>query len=424
MRLARDLSGMENRKAEASAAVVSAVQEILAGVRAGGDKAARAYAERLDGFVGEELLVTPEEIKDAINAVGEDFMRILGRACEQITEFHSNQMERSWGHWREDGVIMGQLKRPLRRVALYVPGGTAPYPSTVLMNAIPATLAGVKEIVIFTPVKADGKVADVILAAAACCGIDTIYKLGGAQAIAVAAYGTETIGKVDKIVGPGNAYVATAKKLVYGQVDIDMVAGPSEVLIVADESANPKYVAADLMSQAEHDRLASCILVTTSEKLIEETERELARQMATLSRREIIAEALENYGAAIPAPDLDAAFALANEIAPEHLEILTANPLEKLTKVQNAGSVFLGEYTPEPLGDYMSGTNHVLPTGGTARFYSPLGVYDFVKSSAYSYYPKEALADLKDDVMTFAKLEGLDAHANSIKVRFEEENGE
>ncbi|MCL2695938.1 MAG: histidinol dehydrogenase, partial [Clostridiales bacterium] len=323
-----------------------------------------------------------------------------------------------------DGVIMGQLKRPLRRVALYVPGGTAPYPSTVLMNAIPATLAGVKEIVIFTPVKADGKVADVILAAAACCGIDTIYKLGGAQAIAVAAYGTETIGKVDKIVGPGNAYVATAKKLVYGQVDIDMVAGPSEVLIVADESANPKYVAADLMSQAEHDRLASCILVTTSEKLIEETERELARQMATLSRREIIAEALENYGAAIPAPDLDAAFALANEIAPEHLEILTANPLEKLTKVQNAGSVFLGEYTPEPLGDYMSGTNHVLPTGGTARFYSPLGVYDFVKSSAYSYYPKEALADLKDDVMTFAKLEGLDAHANSIKVRFEEENGE
>jgi len=396
------------------------VQEILMQVRRGGDTAVRELAQRFDGYEGEELLVTPEEIKEAIQNVGEDFMRILQRACEQITEFHANQIEKSWGSWRENGVVMGQIVRPLHRVALYVPGGTAAYPSTVLMNAIPATLAGVKELVIFTPVKADGKVADVILAAAACCGIHTIYKIGGAQAIAAAAFGTESIGKVDKIVGPGNIYVATAKRLVYGHVDIDMVAGPSEVLIVADGSANPAFVAADLMSQAEHDSLASCILVTTCEKLIGETEKELERQMEGLSRKEIIKSALENYGAAIWVETLDEAFALSNEVAPEHLEILTENPLEKLTKVQNAGSVFLGAYTPEPLGDYMSGCNHVLPTGGTARFYSPLGVYDFVKHSAYSYFPKEALEELADDVMTFAKLEGLDAHANSIRVRFEQ----
>ncbi|WP_288154019.1 histidinol dehydrogenase, partial [uncultured Sharpea sp.] len=306
-------------------------------------------------------------------------------------------------------------------VALYVPGGTATYPSTVMMNAIPAKLAGVKHLYIITPVKADGKVSDVILAAAYVAGIETIYKAGGAQGVAAAAYGTKTIKKADKIVGPGNIFVATAKKLCYGVVDIDMIAGPSEILIVADETANPKYVAADLMSQAEHDRLASAILITTSEKLIDEVDQELERQVVSLPREDIIRESIKNYGGAVLADDLKHAFEVSNDLAPEHLEVLTANPIEALPLITNAGSIFLGEYSPEPLGDYMSGTNHVLPTGGTAKFYSALGVYDFIKHSAYSYYPKEVLATFKDDVMTFAHKEGLDAHANSLKVRFEED---
>jgi len=287
------------------------------------------------------------------------------------------------------------------------------------MNAIPAMLAGVEDVSIFTPAKSDGKVNDAILAAAAVCGIKTIYKIGGAHAVAAAAYGTRSIPKADKIVGPGNIYVAVAKRLVYGEADIDMVAGPSEVLIIADETANPKYVAADLLSQAEHDEMASSVLVTTSGKLIEQTEAEIERQLMHLSRADIARRSLEHYGAAILVKDLNEAFKIANDIAPEHLEILTENPLEKLPLVQNAGSIFLGENTPEPMGDYMSGTNHVLPTGGTARFYSPLGVYDFVKYSSYSYYPRKVLEEYKDDVIKFAMMEGLDAHANSIKVRFE-----
>ncbi|MCL2588181.1 MAG: histidinol dehydrogenase [Oscillospiraceae bacterium] len=421
MRLNRSLDGLENRKVEVNAEVTEAVQAILADVRAGGDAAVRKYAAQFDGFTEDALLVTEDEIQAALNNVGADFLRILGRACEQITAFHANQVEKSWGVYKENGVQMGQIVRPLRRVALYVPGGTAAYPSSVLMNAIPAWLAGVKDVAIFTPVKADGKVPDVILAAASLCQVKTIYKIGGAQAIAAAAYGTETIPKVDKIVGPGNAYVATAKRMVYGDVDIDMVAGPSEILIIADETANPKYIAADLMSQAEHDELSSAILVTTSEPLIAEVEAEITRQITGLSRRETIAKSLAQYGAAIVVSDLDTAFVLSNDLAPEHLEILTADPLAQLPKVENAGSIFLGAYTPEPLGDYMSGTNHVLPTGGTAKFYSPLGVQDFVKWSAYSYYPRPALAAFQDDVITFANLEGLDAHANSVKVRFEEE---
>ncbi|MCL2616078.1 MAG: histidinol dehydrogenase [Defluviitaleaceae bacterium] len=396
-----------------------AVRDILADIRKNGDTAVRRYAENLDGFTSTDLCVSKKETEAAISAVGEDFLRLLERARRNIVEFHANQAERSWSVYKDNGVMMGQIVRPLERVALYVPGGTASYPSSVLMNAIPATLAGVKDIVMFTPAKQDGKVADTILAAAANCGIKTIYKIGGAHAVAAAAYGTETIHKADKIVGPGNIYVATAKRMVYGDVDIDMIAGPSEVLIIADETANPKYVAADLISQAEHDELASAVLVTTSHKLIEQTEAELERQLAYLSRAEVIRRSLESYGAAILVDSLDKAFEIANDIAPEHLEILTENPLEKLPRVRNAGSIFLGEHTPEPIGDYMSGTNHVLPTGGTAKFYSPLGVYDFVKYSSYSYYPRCVLEDYKDDVIKFAMLEGLDAHANSVKVRFE-----
>ena len=420
MLLNRELSKVLNRKAETDEAVTKTVAAILADVRQNGDTALRAYAEKFDGYTGTSLLAGEDEIKAAVKNVGEDFMRVLRRACAQITEFHANQIEKPWGVYKENGVMMGQIVRPIQRVALYVPGGTAAYPSTMLMNAIPAQLAGVEELAILTPVKADGRVSDVILAAAACCGVYTVYKAGGAQAIAAAAYGTGNIPKFDKIVGPGNLYVATAKKLVYGEVAIDMIAGPSEVLIIADETANPRYIAADLLSQAEHDALASSILVTTSEGLIAETEKELEKQLALLPRREFAEKSLNEYGAAILVRDLDEAFQVSNDIAPEHLEIMTANPLEKLPWVRNAGSVFLGESTPEPLGDYMSGTNHVLPTGGTAKFYSPLGVYDFIKRTAYSYYPREALRDFKDDVVKFAELEGLTAHANSIRVRFED----
>jgi histidinol dehydrogenase len=420
MRLNRDLSKIKSRKTETDQEVLASVAKILADVKAGGDASLGMYAEKLDGFRDESLTVGQNEIRAAVKNVGDDFMRVLEKAKENIREFHRNQVEKSWGIYRDDGVMMGQILRPLQRVALYVPGGTAPYPSTVLMNTIPAQLAGVKDIVLFTPVKADGRVADAILAAAACCGIDMVYKIGGAHGVAAMAYGTETISKADKIVGPGNAYVAAAKRLVYGDVDIDMVAGPSEILIIADENANPKYIAADLMSQAEHDEMASAILITTCENIIHETQREIARQLEGLSRKDIIEKSLENYGAAILVDSLEEAFEISNDIAPEHLEILTDNPLEKLPMVQNAGSVFLGEYTPEPLGDYISGANHVLPTGGTAKFYSPLGVYDFVKWSAYSYYPRNALAELKDDIIKFAEIESFTAHANSIKVRFEE----
>jgi len=344
---------------------------------------------------------------------GPDLIRLLERAKNQIEEFHRRQVSGPWELHGENGSVLGQIVRPLQRVAVYVPGGKAVYPSTVLMNIVPAKLAGVPEIAIFTP-----QPNNIVKAAAKVCGVDKIYQIGGAQAVAAAAYGTESIPKFNKIVGPGNVYVAAAKKMVYGEVDIDMVAGPSEVLIIADETANPRYIAADMMSQAEHDEMASSVLVTTSEALIEETEKEIEAQIGYLSRKDIIRKSLENYGAAILAENLDKAMEISNGIAPEHLEILTRNPFELLPKVQNAGSIFLGEHTPEPLGDYMSGTNHVLPTDGTARFYSPLGVYDFVKYSSYSYYPCEALAEFRDDVIKFAELEGFDAHANSVKVRF------
>ncbi len=417
-------NNLKGRKESINKDVNETVEKILSDVQINGDEALIKYAKDLDGFIInsiKDIVVTKEEIEEGAKSVGENFIRILNRTKEQITEFHKNQIDKSWSIYKENGVMMGQLVRPLKRIAVYVPGGTAAYPSTVLMNIIPAKLAGVKEIIMITPVKSDGKVANVILAAASVCGIDTIYKIGGAQAIGAVAYGTKTIEKVDKIVGPGNIYVATAKKQVFGIVDIDMIAGPSEVLVIADEKANPKYIAADLMSQAEHDKLSSAILITTSEKIVDETNKELEKQMKKLERNDIIKSSLENFGAAIMVENLDYAFDVANEIAPEHLEILTENPIEKLPKVYNAGSIFLGENAPEPLGDYMSGTNHVLPTSGTAKFYSALGVYDFIKYSSYSYYPKEVLKTFKDDVIEFAKLEGLNAHANSIKVRFGEE---
>lgn len=415
---------LNNRKEEISIEVNNAVNDIIEDIRVHGNQALISYCEKFDGYQirnEQDMIVSDAEKADALLRVDQDYMRILERTKQQLIDFHKNQIDKSWSIYKDNGVIMGQMVRPIERVALYVPGGTAAYPSTVLMNAIPAKLAGVKDLVIITPVKADGKVNPIIVAAAKVSGVNTIYKFGGAQGVAAIAHGTETIEKADKIVGPGNIYVATAKKLCYGTVDIDMVAGPSEVLVIADEQANPKYIAADLMSQAEHDKLASAMLITTSELLVDKVNRELERQMAYLSRKDIIEESLKNYGGAIIVKDLDEAFEVSNYLAPEHLEVLVQDPVTTLPKIKNAGSIFLGEYSPEPLGDYMSGTNHVLPTGGTAKFYSALGVYDYVKYSSYSYYPKAVLATFKDDVETFAKSEGLDAHANSITVRFEEE---
>lgn len=415
---------LDSRKESVNKEVNEAVLKIIEDINERGNKALYEYCLKFDGYqINDEkdLIVSEIEKEEALKQIDADYIRILERTKEQITEFHKNQIDKSWSLFKDNGVIMGQMVRPIERVALYVPGGTASYPSTVLMNAVPAKLAGVKDLVIITPVKEDGKVNPIIIAAAKVSGVDTIYKFGGAQGVAAIAHGTETIKKADKIVGPGNIFVATAKKLSYGLVDIDMVAGPSEVLVIADENANPKYIAADLMSQAEHDKLASALLVTTSRDLVAKVNGELVRQMAYLSRRDIIEESLVNYGGAIIVDNLNEAFDVSNYLAPEHLEVLVDNPVNMLPKIKNAGSIFLGEYSPEPLGDYMSGTNHVLPTGGTAKFYSALGVYDFVKYSSYSYYPKNVLGEFKEDVIKFAKSEGLDAHANSVAVRFEEE---
>ena len=415
---------LDSRKESVNKEVNEAVLKIIDDINLRGNEALFEYCLKFDGYQinnEKDLIVGEIEKEEALKQIDADYLRILERTKEQITEFHKNQIDKSWSLFKDNGVIMGQMVRPIERVALYVPGGTASYPSTVLMNAVPAKLAGVKDLVIITPVKEDGKVNPIIIAAAKVSGVDTIYKFGGAQGVAAIAHGTETIKKADKIVGPGNIFVATAKKLSYGLVDIDMVAGPSEVLVIADENANPKYIAADLMSQAEHDKLASALLVTTSRDLVAKVNGELVRQMAYLSRRDIIEESLVNYGGAIIDDNLNEAFDISNYLAPEHLEVLVDNPVNMLPKIKNAGSIFLGEYSPEPLGDYMSGTNHVLPTGGTAKFYSALGVYDFVKYSSYSYYPKNVLGEFKEDVIKFAKSEGLDAHANSVAVRFEEE---
>lgn len=346
------LKNLNNRKENIKNDVDENVRNILNDIKENGDKAVIKYVEQFDGFKVEnieEMKVTNEEIESAINNIDKDFIRILNRAKVQITEFHKNQISKSWNIFKENGVIMGQIVRPLERIAVYVPGGTACYPSTVLMNIIPAKLAGVKEIVMITPVKEDGKVADIILATAKIVGINTIYKIGGVQSIGAMAYGTESIKKVDKIVGPGNIYVATAKKQVYGVVDIDMVAGPSEVLVIADETANPKYIGADLMSQAEHDKLSSSILITTSESLADKVNEEIERQIKELSRKDIIEYSMKNFGATIIVKNIDEAFEISNEIAPEHLEVITKDPMTLLPKIKNAGSIFLGENSPEPL---------------------------------------------------------------------------
>ncbi len=412
------LGEVRKRQGDTDKKISEIVSDIIDNVRQNGDAAVNAYTEKFDGKLPEYYEVPLDVIHDAVNEADEDFVNALLDAMENIAAFHHRQKEQGFIDPRENGVILGQRVRGLERVGLYVPGGTAAYPSSVLMNAIPAKIAGVKEIIMVTPPMKDGRPNPDILVAASICGVDRVFLTGGAQAIAALAYGTESIPKVDKIVGPGNIYVATAKKLLYGIVDIDMIAGPSEILVLADETANPKFVAADLMSQAEHDVMASSILVTTSEKLVDDTIAELERQVKELSRKEIIEKSLSTYGAAIVCDCVDCAIELANELAPEHLEVLLQNPMEYLGRLDNAGSIFLGQYAPEPLGDYYAGPNHVLPTSGTARFFSPLSVNSFTKRTSYIYYTEQALLDAKNDIVTIAEKEGLTAHANAIKVRF------
>lgn len=412
------LKEVEKRNGETDKKVTEIVSEIIENVKENGDKAVKEYTEKFDGKLPEYYEVPLEVIHDALDEADEDFVNALLDAMENIAAFHHRQKEQGFIDPHDNGVILGQRVRGLERVGLYVPGGTAAYPSSVLMNAIPAKIAGVKEIIMVTPPLKDGTPNKDILVASSVCGVDRVFLAGGAQAVAALAYGTETIPKVDKIVGPGNIFVATAKKLLYGKVDIDMIAGPSEILVVADETAEPKYLAADLMSQAEHDKLASAILITTSEKIADETIAELERQVKELSRREIIEKSLSDYGAVIVTDCLECAIELANGLAPEHLELQVENPLQYIGMIDNAGSVFLGKYAPEPLGDYFAGPNHVLPTSGTARFFSPLSVNSFTKRSSFIYYTEQALLDARDDIVCIAEKEGLTAHANAIKVRF------
>ena len=412
------LKKVRERSTETDRDVTAVVTDIIDNVRKNGDKAVREYTVKFDGKAPECFEVSREEIEKSVSECDSEFIGILERAAANIRDFHARQLQQSWLTTKDNGVIMGQRVRGLARVGLYVPGGTAAYPSSVLMNAIPAKIAGVGELIMVTPPMKNGKPNPDIMAAAYVAGVDRVFLMGGAQAVAALAYGTESVPKVDKIVGPGNIFVATAKKLVYGTVDIDMIAGPSEILVLADESANPKFLAADLMSQAEHDRLASAILVTTSQRIAEETAAEIERQIQTLSRKEIIVESLTNYGAIIVCDDIDKAVETANDLAPEHLEVCCENPMEYVGKLDNAGSVFLGNYSPEPLGDYFAGPNHVLPTSGTARFFSPLSVDSFIKKSSFIYYTESALRADKEDIERFAKTEGLTAHANSITVRF------
>ncbi|MGN0582740.1 MAG: histidinol dehydrogenase [Oscillospiraceae bacterium] len=414
------LKELDARNVETDRKVTEVVSEIIENVRKNGDEAVKNYTLKFDGNLPKYYEVPRDVINDALSEADEELVSALINAIENISDFHNRQKTESFIAPKNNGVILGQRIRGLAKVGLYVPGGTAAYPSSVLMNAIPAKIAGVEEIIMVTPPLKDGTPNKDILVAAALCGVDRVFMSGGAQAIAALAYGTEEIPKVDKIVGPGNIFVATAKKLLYGTVDIDMIAGPSEILVLADETADPKYVAADLMSQAEHDKLASAILVTTSEEIADRVNEEIVRQMSYLSRKEIIEKSLTDFGAAIICGDKATAVELANSIAPEHLEVLFENPLEYIGKLDNAGSVFLGQYASEPLGDYYAGPNHVLPTSGTARFFSPLGVQSFTKRSSFIYYTKEALEEAKDDIVLIAEREGLTAHANAIKVRFED----
>ena len=401
--------------------VAGTVAEIIESVRKNGDAALFAYCEKFDRAKLSSLVVSKEEIDEALSLVEPEFLEILKKAAQNIRKFHSHQVRNSFIINDEEGIVTGQKVIPLDKVGLYVPGGTAAYPSTVLMDAIPAKIAGCPEVVMVTPPTKEGKVNPAILAAAHVAGIDRIFKVGGAQAVAALAYGTESIPKVDKIVGPGNAFVAEAKKQVFGIVSIDMIAGPSEILIVADGKSNPAYVAADLLSQAEHDKMASAVLVTDSGELAENVSAELEKQIPLLERCEIARESIDVNGKIIVADTLDAAIEIANEIAPEHLELCVDNPFDKLDSIRHAGSIFMGRNCPEALGDYFAGPNHTLPTSGTAKFSSPLSVDDFVKKTQYTYYTKDALRKVAFDVAAFAKKEGLTAHAKSAVIRVEDE---
>ncbi len=397
------------------------VNDIITAVREKKDEALFDFTKRFDRaeINASNILVTEEEIQEAYEQVDEKLLEVIRKALVNIRDYHAKQRQNSWFDSKENGIILGQKVTPLKRVGVYVPGGKAVYPSSVLMNVLPAKVAGVDEIIMTTPPGADGKVYPSTLVAAKEAGVDKIYKVGGAQAVAAMAFGTESVPKVDKIVGPGNIYVALAKKAVFGYVSIDSIAGPSEILVLADETANPRFVAADLLSQAEHDEMASAILITTSKELAEQVSVEVDKFVAELSRKEIIQKSLDNYGYILIADSMDAAIETANEIASEHLELVTKNPFEVMTKIRNAGAIFLGEYSSEPLGDYFAGPNHVLPTNGTAKFFSPLGVDDFIKKSSIISYSREALEPVYKDIVQFAECEKLTAHANSIRVRFE-----
>lgn len=415
------LAKLKKRAQSPSPEIVRTVTDILSDVEQNGDAAVLKYTEKFDGVsLGADTLeLKKSDLEKYAADVDEKLYLAMQRAAENIKKYHEKQLRQSFFDTDDTNKTVGMKIRPVKRAGIYVPGGSAAYPSSVLMNCIPAKVAGVPEIIMTTPLR-DGKIPPAVAAAALISGVDRVFLCGGAQAIAALAYGTQTIPQVDVIAGPGNIYVATAKRLVYGTVNIDMIAGPSEVMTVADKSANPKYVAADLLSQAEHDALASSVLITDSEKLAKETAKELSLQLSKLERQSIAGKSVENYGAAIICENMDEAFSLANEIAPEHMEILTENPFADLSKVRNAGSIFLGEYSPEPLGDYFAGPNHVLPTNGTARFSSPLSVDTFIKKSGVIYYTKKGLDEYKDDIIRFADAEGLTAHANSVKIRFEE----
>ncbi len=412
------VENLKKRSGETDPKIVEIVTSILKGVKEGGDEAVREYTSRFDGSVPKKIVIEKDELQSYLDVVDEEFIGAITRAKENIYRFHQKQAQQSWLTTEENGVIMGQRIRGLNKVGIYVPGGTAAYPSSVLMNAVPAKIAGVKDIVMVTPPGSEGNPNPYIMAAAAIAGVDRVFLCGGAQAVAALAYGTEKIPKVDKIVGPGNIFVATAKRLLYGVVDIDMVAGPSEILIVADKSAKPSFLAADLMSQAEHDKMASAILLTTSETVARATVKEIERQIKYLERQEIIERSLEDYGEIIVCENIEQAIKFANELAPEHLEMCVEEPLKYIGMIDNAGSVFLGNWSPEPLGDYYAGPNHVLPTSGTARFFSPLSVDSFIKKSSFIYYTQKELEKAKGDIINLAETEGLTAHANSIKVRF------
>ena len=394
------------------------VKAILEDVKQNGDNALKKYSKMFDNAEIETLEVTEKEIEEAYNRVDDKFKETLKLAYNNIEKFHKKQLRNSYITNEEDGIVMGQIINPIEKVGVYIPGGTAVYPSTVLMNVIPAKVAGVNEIILVSPPNKEGKINDNILAAAKIAGVNRVFKTGGAQAIAALSYGTESIPKVYKIVGPGNIYVAMAKRLVFGEVSIDMVAGPSEVLIIADETANYIHIASDMLAQAEHDKLASSILITTSKDIAEKIKEELYKQLEKLSRKDIAMESIENNGRIIITDTIDEALYISNEIAPEHLEISIKDPFSVLSKIKNAGSIFLGDYTPEALGDYLSGANHVIPTSGTAKFASPLSVDDFIKKSYITYYTKDALSKVKYNVINFAEHESLEAHANSVRVRF------